>query len=77
MKANKYNYSLVIQQFYTGAYGWEDVSEYPATSTGKCIETTTNASGRKISLCKHDANEYRASGYPTRVIFRRTLNKQD
>ena len=35
-KANKYNYLLVIQQHY--GQGWEDVSEYEATSQGQAKE---------------------------------------
>lgn len=58
---NKYNYFKVIQQFY-GAYGWEDVSHYEATSTGNAIDK---------NLLKHDLKEYCTTGYPTRVIFRR------
>jgi len=62
MKQNKYNYSLIIQQYF-GA--WEDVSEYEATSTGR-------AKDRK--LLQHDRKEYQFMGYPTRVIFRKEKN---
>jgi hypothetical protein len=71
----KYNYYLVIQQNFGYGHGWEDVSQYEATSTGVCLETENrpNKYGklRPVSLCKLDAAEYRLSGYPTRVIFRR------
>jgi len=78
MKANKYNYLLVIQQ--NTGQGWEDVSEYKANSKGKCLELhelteISKKTGfpitRKISLCLNDAKEYRLMGYPTRVIFRK------
>lgn len=70
MKANKYEYANVIQQFFTGSYGWEDVSEYEAKSNG-------NSKDAEIaSLLKHDAKEYRFTGFPTRIIFRRTLKQQ-
>lgn len=67
MKPTKYFYRLVIQQQFAG--NWEDVSEYEATASGKCTE---NDKGK--SLCKLDAAEYRMTGYPTRVIFRRIEN---
>jgi hypothetical protein len=60
---NKYNYLKVIQQHY-GAYGWEDVSEYPANSCGTVLDG---------ALLKSDLSEYRLLGYPTRVIFRKEL----
>jgi len=62
MKQNKYNYSLIIQQYYNV---WEDVSEYEANSTGR-------AKDRK--LLQHDKKEYQLTGYPTRVIFRKEKN---
>jgi len=73
----KFNYLLVIQQNF--GQGWEDVSEYQATSTGNCLERTekeyTKKNGktgiRSVSLCLLDANEYRLTGYPTRIIKRR------
>jgi hypothetical protein len=77
MKSNKYNYSKVIQQSF--GQGWEDVSEYESNSQGIVTEMsgkfTTLKSGRKIeiSAIKHDLAEYRLLGYPTRVIFRKTL----
>jgi len=82
MKTNKYNYSLVIQQYYAGAYGWEDATEYAANSQKQCLERTEKEFTRKdgttgkklVSQCLLDANEYRLMGYPTRVIFRRTPN---
>lgn len=74
MKSNKYNYLNVIQQNY--GQGWEDVSEYQANSKGVSIEYSDKLSpkGRKETLLKHDAREYRATGYATRVIFRKELN---
>ena len=63
MNTNKFNYILVIQQFYAG---WEDVSEYEATSTQR-------AKDRKLFL--HDLKEYKLMHYATRVIFRKELNK--
>ena len=78
---NKYNYLNVIQQNY--GQGWEDVSEYEATSQGVSVETfyTTSPSpitGRKvkISLCRHDFKKYCLMGYPTRIIFRKELKEQ-
>lgn len=67
MKSRKYNYINVIQQNYAPAHGWEDVSEYPAKSNGNSIDTET------AQLIKHDVKEYRLTGYPTRIIFRREL----
>ena len=81
MKTNKFEYKNVIQQNY-GAYGWEDVSEYEANSTGKSINTalhsgtfvkTKTGRERELTLLAHDLKEYRLTGYPTRVIFRREL----
>ena len=60
MKTKKYNYIKVIQQFY--GHIWEDVSEYEAKSNGAAIDK---------KLLMHDLKEYRLTGYPTRVIFRR------
>lgn len=73
-KQNKYNYLNVIQQNY--GQGWEDVSEYEATSTGGSIEKSHKLSpkGRIETLCSHDLREYRLTGYATRVIFRKELN---
>ena len=61
---NKYRYIKVIQQYY--GYGWEDVSEYETDSAGY-------APAEARALLKHDAREYRLTGYPTRIIFRREL----
>lgn len=74
MKANKYNYLNVIQQNY--GQGWEDVSEYKANSKGNATEISDkpNPKGRKETLLSHDVREYRATGYATRVIFRKELN---
>lgn len=60
MKPKKYNYIKVIQQYFGN--GWEDVSEYEAKSNGTAID--------KKHLM-YDLREYRLTGYPTRVIFRR------
>ena len=82
-KQNKYNYFLVIQQNYGN--GWEDNSEYEATSNGKCIEQTevtiiSKNRGlpitKKVSLCSHDLKEYNLTSYNTRLIFRKELNKE-
>lgn len=71
----KYEYTNVIQQHY--GYGWEDVSEYAANSKGVSKEPAhlvkwESGEVRKETLLKHDLREYKATGYPTRVIFRRT-----
>jgi hypothetical protein len=77
-KANKYNYILVIQQHFGS---WEDVSEYEADSQQNAKEYDNkiliNSKGReyKETLLKHDLREYQRTGYPTRVIFRKELNK--
>ena len=63
MKTKKINYIKVIQQYFGN--GWEDVSEYEANSNG-------TAKDKKLLL--HDLKEYRLTGYPTRVIFRREKN---
>ena len=82
MKNNKYNYLNVIQQNY--GQGWEDVSEYEADSVGKCIGDSLHSgkfitlkTGRviELTLLLHDLKEYRLTGYATRVIFRKELNK--
>lgn len=82
MKTNKYNYLRVIQQNY--GQGWEDVSEYEATSSGKPLEyTKINAVSEKtglpkirlVSLLSQDLKEYQLTGYSTRVIFRKELNE--
>jgi len=76
-KANKYNYFLVIQQNY--GQGFEDVSQYEATSQKKAIELNNkvliNKHGReyKETLLKHDLIQYNLMGYSTRVIFRKEL----
>jgi hypothetical protein len=72
MTQNKYTYLAVIQQNY--GFGWEDNSEYQTDSKGNSIEYHfTN--GKKISLLKHDYNEYLRTGYATRIIKRKQLNK--
>lgn len=64
IKANKYDYLKVIQQNF--GFGWEDVSAYEAKSNGNVIDKT---------LLLHDLKEYRLTGYATRTIFRKSLNK--
>ncbi len=79
-KKTKYSYSKVIQQAY--GQGWEDVSEYDCNSQGVTTEMSgkfkelKSGSKRELTLLEHDLAEYRyKSQYPTRVIFRKTLNK--
>lgn len=81
MKTNKYKYTKVIQQNYGYGHGWEDVSEYDCNSQGVSIELSdtiriSQKTGRPIyiTLLSHDLQEYKLMGYPTRVIFRKTLN---
>lgn len=71
MRTLKYNYIKVIQQNY--GQGWEDASEYEATSTGmpKEISDKLSPKGKKETLLMHDLREYRLLGYPTKVIFRK------
>ena len=64
-KVNKYEYLNVIQQ--SSGQGWEDHSTYEAKSNGNSIDNETKL------LLRHDLKEYRASGYPTRLIFRKKL----
>jgi hypothetical protein len=77
-KATKYSYSKVIQQHF--GHGWEDVSEYETNSQYMNFEKSgsfvTDSKGRQkeLSLIAHDLREYRLTGYPTRIINRRTLN---
>jgi len=77
MKTKKYNYNKVIQQNY--GQGWEDVSTYETNSQGYPKELTNiphkHTRQGFISLLAHDLKEYRLLGYPTRVIFRKSLNK--
>jgi hypothetical protein len=72
---NKYTYSKVIQQNFS-SYGWEDVSEYPCNSKGLNLEMSDKLTpkGNKQTLLQHDLKEYKAMGYPCRIIFRRQLN---
>lgn len=63
-KNRKHTYWKVIQQHY--GFGWEDVSHYEANSNG---------STKDYQLLKHDAKEYRLTGYPTRIVFRREAIK--
>ena len=80
-KQNKYNYLLTIQQYFGQ---WEDVSQYEANSSGYCKERTekeviNTKTGkpmkRSLSNCSIEVKEYQLMGYPTRVIFRKELNK--
>lgn len=76
---NKYNYVNVIQQHY--GQGWEDVSQYEANSQGRSIGDSLHSGKfvtnpktgrtREQTLLSHDLAEYRFTGYPTRVIFRK------
>lgn len=61
MKTTKYQYAKVIQQLYASAYGWEDASEYKTNSAS-------------IPVDRDALKEYHLLGYPTRIIFRRSLN---
>lgn len=65
MKTTKYQYAKVIQQLYASAYGWEDASEYKTNSRGIPVDR---------DALKADLKEYRLLGYPTRIIFKRSLN---
>jgi hypothetical protein len=79
MKTNKYTYYKVIQQWY--GQGWEDVSSYETKSDYNSTEksgsfvTTKSGKRRETTLLAHDLKEYRLTGYPTRVISRKELNK--
>lgn len=83
MKANnKYDYWNVIQQHY--GQGWEDVSPYESDSSCHSIgdalhsgKFVTNSKGctRKLTCLTHDVAEYRLTGYPTRIIFRKELKE--
>jgi len=66
MKVNKYTYYRVIQQQY--GQGWEDADQYETTSS-----YTLDKEGRKT--LKHDLENYKLLGYPTRTINRKELNK--
>lgn len=78
MKTLKYKYTRVIQQHY--GFAWEDVSEYDCNSQGITTEmsgtftTSKNGVKREVSALTHDVKEYRLTGYPTRVIFRKQPN---
>lgn len=79
MKANKYNYTKVIQQNY--GCGWEDASSYETDSTGtpkeKVIEKYPSGKWKySTSLLMKDLKEYKLLGYPTRVIKRKELNHE-
>lgn len=75
----KYNYFSVIQQHY--GQGWEDVSEYQTTASGRAKEFVKEKwnGGQyvdtKQTLLSHDLKEYRLMGYPTRTVSRRELVK--
>jgi hypothetical protein len=66
-KQNKYYYCKVIQQNY--GFGWDDNSEYETNSNFLCIDKETK------DLFIHDLKEYRLTGYNTRTINRKELNK--
>lgn len=73
---SKYYYTAVIQQNY--GCGFEDVSEYNTDSQGNPVEFVNTvvpegSSPKKISLLRNDLIEYKLTGYPTRVVNRRTL----
>ncbi len=76
MATAKFTYAKVIQQN-TGT-GFEDVSVYPSNSQGKVLNNKSGVFATKQgktyerSLIKYDYEQYIASGYPTRVIFRRS-----
>jgi hypothetical protein len=80
-RENKYSYLKVIQQNY--GYGWEDVSEYICNSQYIPEELSDkvliNSKGReyKETLLRHDLREYCLTGYSTRVIKRKELNKDN
>lgn len=63
-KRNKYTYLIVIQQTY--GFGWEDNSEYECTSSYVPKDKETY---------KADLKEYRLTGYNTRSINRKELNR--
>ena len=77
--SNKYTYLKVIQQNY--GQGWEDVSQYETGSDFVSIEKSgvfyTNSKGVKKEsyLITNDLKEYRFTGYPTRLINRKEINK--
>ena len=77
MSAKKYNYLKVIQQNFGN--GFEDVSQYECNSQGVTTEMSgkfkqlKNGNKREIGLLMHDLNEYKITGYPTRVIMRREI----
>jgi len=76
-KKGKYIYLLVIQQNY--GQGWEDNSEYACNSNYYPYETERiilpNDKIRFVSLFSKDLKEYRLTGYSTRSIRRRIVNK--
>ena len=77
--SNKYTYLKVIQQNY--GQGWEDVSQYETGSDFVSIEKSgvfyTKSKGVKKEsyLITNDLKEYRFTGYPTRLINRKEINK--
>lgn len=73
-RQNKFSYNLVIQQNY--GFGWEDNSEYTCNSLGTPKEFIKDENGvNKVSLYRHDLKEYNLTGYATRTILRKELNK--
>ncbi len=81
MKANKYTYSKVIQQNYGYGHGFEDVSSYECNSVGTPKELVTierNGKSVRVSALSQDLKAYRKEQpYPTRVVFRKELNKSN
>lgn len=68
MATTKYDYKKIIQGNY--GHGWEDISEYEATSTGSMKK-------EERDLLKADLKEYKASNQGTyKVIFRKTLKSK-
>lgn len=60
-RKNKYNYLWVIQGYYSGGYGWEDLSEYDKKEYS-------------YSDVKKDYREYcLADSSPKRIINRREI----
>ena len=71
-KQRKYTYLAVIQQNY--GHGWEDNSVYFTDSKGNGLVFDL-VNGVYISNLKHDFKEYKMTGYETRIIKRKELNK--
>lgn len=83
-QVTKYIYTSVIQQYY--GQGWEDVSEYESDSQHNHTERVlitiiSKRTGlpiqRSVSLLSQDIKEYELLGYPTRIIYRKTLRQKE